>query len=42
LRDIQNEKTHRAYRQDVREFVAFTALQSFEQLRSIARSHVTA
>jgi site-specific recombinase XerD len=42
LRNIQNEKTQRAYRQDVREFVAFTGLQSFEQLRSIARSHVIA
>jgi len=42
LANIDNEKTRRAYRADVREFVAFTAIQGYGELRAVARSHVIA
>src|SRR6516165_10698984 len=42
LANITNLKTRRAYKEDVREFVAFTALQDFMGLRSAARSHIIA
>jgi len=40
LANITNAKTRRAYKNDVREFVAYTQLQDYAGLRSIARSHV--
>jgi hypothetical protein len=42
LANITNLKTRRAYKEDVREFVAFTALQDYMGLRSAARSHIIA
>lgn len=42
LANITNLKTRRAYKNDVREFIAFTGLSSFEELRSIKRAHVIA
>jgi integrase/recombinase XerD len=42
LANITNLKTRRAYKEDVREFVAFTALQDYMGLRSVARSHIIA
>jgi hypothetical protein len=42
LANITNLKTRRAYKEDVREFVAFTALQAYKGLRSVARSHIIA
>src|SRR6516225_6997776 len=42
LANITNLKTRRAYKEDVREFVAFTALQDYMGLRSAARSHTIA
>jgi site-specific recombinase XerD len=39
---IRNDKTRRAYRRDVREFVAFSGSISFEKLRSVTRAHVIA
>jgi hypothetical protein len=41
LANIRNDKTRRAYRRDVREFVAFSGSISFEELRSVTRAHVT-
>src|SRR5260370_38114829 len=35
-----NLKTRRAYKEDVREFIAFTALQDYMRLRSVGRSHI--
>ena len=42
LANITNLKTRRAYKEDVREFIAFTALQDYMGLRSVARSHIIA
>jgi hypothetical protein len=42
LANITNLKTRRAYKEDVREFIAFTALQDYMGLRSVGRSHVIA
>src|ERR1700730_109780 len=42
LANITNLKTRRAYKEDVREFIAFTALQDYRGLRSIGRSHIIA
>jgi integrase/recombinase XerD len=42
LANIGNEKTRRAYKADVREFVLFTGLQGYEELRAVTRSHVIA
>jgi integrase/recombinase XerD len=42
LANIRNDKTRRAYRRDVREFVAFSGSISFEELRSVTRAHVIA
>ena len=39
---IRNDKTRRAYRRDVRDFVAFSGSISFEELRSVTRAHVIA
>ena len=42
LANIKNDKTRRAYKNDVREFVSYTGLRDYAELRSIARSHVIA
>jgi len=42
LANITNLKTRRAYKEDVREFIAFTALQNYMGLRSVGRSHIIA
>jgi integrase/recombinase XerD len=42
LANITNVKTRRAYRNDVREFIAYAGLQNYDELRSIARSHIIA
>jgi site-specific recombinase XerD len=42
LANITNLKTRRAYKEDVREFITFTALQDYMGLRSVGRSHVIA
>ncbi len=40
LANITNAKTCRAYKNDVREFIGYTGLKSYTELRSIARSHI--
>jgi integrase/recombinase XerD len=40
LANITNAKTRRAYKIDVREFIAFAGLQDYGELRSIVRAHV--
>jgi integrase/recombinase XerD len=40
--NITNLKTRRVYKEDVREFIEFTALQDYMGLRSVGRSHVIA
>ena len=40
LANITNAKTRRAYKGDVREFIAYTGLGDYAELRSIVRSHV--
>ena len=40
LANITNAKTRRAYKNDVREFIAFTGLKNYTELRSIVRSHI--
>jgi hypothetical protein len=42
LANITNPKTRRFYKNDVAEFVAFTALKDSAALRTVARSHVIA
>jgi integrase/recombinase XerD len=42
LANITNAKTRRAYKKDIREFLAFTGLQESAQLRTVSRSHVIA
>ena len=40
MANITNLKTRRAYKEDVREFISFTALQDYMRLRSVGRSHI--
>jgi integrase/recombinase XerD len=40
LANITNEKTRRAYKIDVAEFVVFTGLHDSASLRTVARSHI--
>lgn len=40
LANITNAKTRRAYKIDVREFIAYAGVQDYGELRSIARAHV--
>jgi len=40
LANITSPKTRRAYRNDVREFVAFSGLGDYVELRSVVRSHI--
>src|SRR5260370_22600650 len=40
LANITNLKTRRAYKEDVREFISFTALDDYMKLRSVDRSHI--
>ena len=40
LANITSPKARRAYRNDVREFVAFSALSDYVELRSAVRSHI--
>src|SRR5271167_2773629 len=40
LANITNLKTRRAYKEDVREFIAFTGLLDYMRLRSVGRSHI--
>jgi integrase/recombinase XerD len=42
LANITNEKTKRAYRADVHEFILFTGLHASAALRTVARAHVIA
>jgi integrase/recombinase XerD len=42
LANITNAKTRRAYRSDVRVFIAYAGLDNYGELRSIARSHIIA
>jgi integrase/recombinase XerD len=42
LANITNPHTRRAYQNDVDEFIAFTRLRSFAELRTISRAHVIA
>ncbi len=42
LANISNKKTQRAYQIDVREFVSFSGIDSWEGLRLVERSHVIA
>lgn len=42
LNNINNPRTRRAYKGDVEEFCRFAGLESFAELRTIARSHVIA
>jgi site-specific recombinase XerD len=40
LANITNVKTRRAYKNDVREFIAYAGLQNYGELRSIVRAHI--
>jgi integrase/recombinase XerD len=40
LANITNPKTRRAYKNDVRQFIEYTGLRDYTELRSIVRSHV--
>ncbi len=40
LANITNAKTRRAYKNDVHEFIAYTGLKSYAELRSVVRSHI--
>jgi site-specific recombinase XerD len=42
LANLTNPKTRRAYKIDVEEFIAFTGLRGFAELRDITRAHVIA
>jgi integrase/recombinase XerD len=42
LANITNAKTRRAYKLDVSEFLSFTGLKTFIELRTVSRSHVIA
>jgi integrase/recombinase XerD len=39
LANLTNPKTRRAYKNDVEEFVRFTGLRGFGELRDITRAH---
>ena len=40
LANLTNAKTRRAYKNDVGEFIAFTGLHDYGELRSVVRSHI--
>ena len=40
LANITNQRTKRAYREDVREFVAYAGMRDYVDLRSVVRAHV--
>lgn len=40
LANITNAKTQRAYKNDVREFIAYAGLHDYGELRSIVRAHI--
>jgi integrase/recombinase XerD len=40
LANITNAKTRRAYKNDVREFIAYAGLNNYGELRAIARAHI--
>jgi integrase/recombinase XerD len=40
LANITNEKTRRAYKVDVAEFITFTGLKDHSELRTVVRRHV--
>jgi integrase/recombinase XerD len=40
LANLTNAKTRRAYKNDVREFIARTGLRNYHELRSIVRAHI--
>src|ERR1700748_563002 len=40
LANITNGKTQRAYKTDVREFIAYAGLHDYGELRSIVRAHI--
>jgi integrase/recombinase XerD len=40
LANLTNAKTQRAYKNDVREFIAYAGLHDYGELRSIVRSHI--
>ena len=40
LANITNGKTRRAYKNDVREFIAYAGLHDYGELRSVARAHI--
>ena len=40
LANITNGKTQRAYKNDVREFIAYAGLHNYGELRSIVRAHI--
>src|SRR6516162_3388181 len=40
LANITNAKTRRAYKNDVREFIAYAGLRNYGELRLIARAHI--
>ena len=40
LANITNGKTRRAYKNDVREFIAYAGLHDYGELRAIARAHI--
>jgi integrase/recombinase XerD len=42
LKNIENENTVRAYKVDVCDFIAFSGLKSYTDLRAVKRSHVIA
>ena len=40
LANITNAKTRRAYKNDVREFIAYAGLHDYGELRAIVRAHI--
>ena len=40
LANLTNAKTRRAYKNDVREFIAYAGLHDYGELRSVARAHI--
>jgi integrase/recombinase XerD len=40
--NIRNEKTRRAYKSDVQDFMRFVGIQNSEEFRIITRAHVIA
>ena len=37
---LRNAKTRRAYKNDVHEFITYTGLKSYAELRSVVSSHI--